>query len=554
MKHLTTFFLILLFPLTLFANEPQWKKFTHESTVLIAHVDLTNIDIAKTIQNNRPIVDTLLKALPGEPQDVRSLIAAGELGKQYLIRTLGIQEAYVVIDLQMVNTVPGMPIMILPQTGKINGETLRSAIALALPQDFIKVVNSRNNEFVLLYPTVDEPDRWLDRLLPPISVERSDFAEAFAAVEDAPIKIVAALPEFVRKVVRDTAPRLPAPAQELDIATLLTETRWTAIGIDPAKPAVHVTVATTSELAAAQVQRSFQEALAIFIKKGIEELEVLPENFSAKQSLLPTLKEREDRIRALLIPQPEGKNLVLHWEQPQFAEAVDIVMPIVAEETEQLHKNQHRNVCTNKMRSFLLACHNYLDCHGQLPPPFTVDANGKPLHSWRVLILPYMEHEALYQQIRLNEPWDSEHNKQFHDKMPIYFRCLASTLGNPNRDTVYCMVVGNETIGVPNGKGLLFSQITDGSSNTILLTERKTPVCWMEPVDILQEHAYLGVNQHEFGIGSEHPGGVTIGIADGSTRFMSENVSLKMLKAFLTKAGGETVNREDMRSFFGSVR
>ena len=93
MKHLITpFFLFLLFPITLLANEPAWKNFTQEQTVLIVHVDLTKVDIAQTIQNNQPIVDAILQALPGEPQDVRQIIAAGELGKLYLMQTLGIRK------------------------------------------------------------------------------------------------------------------------------------------------------------------------------------------------------------------------------------------------------------------------------------------------------------------------------------------------------------------------------------------------------------------------------------------------------------------------------
>jgi hypothetical protein len=73
----------------------------------------------------------------------------------------------------------------------------------------------------------------------------------------------------------------------------------------------------------------------------------------------------------------------------------------------------------------------------------------------------------------------------------------------------------------------------------------------MEPTDILQEHAFLGVNVHEFGIGSEHPGGVLIALADGSVRFIQEHIPLDMLKALLTKAGGESV---DVRVFAETIR
>jgi len=306
----------------------------------------------------------------------------------------------------------------------------------------------------------------------------------------------------------------------------------------------------TSELVALNVRKSLQDVLTIWIEKGIEELEVLPDNFPIK-SLLPTLKNRADRIHSLLIPKPEGNNLVLRWDQPQFNDFLETAMPWIEQISREQAERMKRQPCINNIKIFVLAFHNYHSRNQHFPPPFTVNADGNPLHSWRVMVLPYLEQQALYESIRLNEPWDSAHNKQFHDKMPEIFRCPASA-GNPQRDTVYCMVVGKETIGVPDGKGITFSQIPDGTSNTILLVERKTPVCWMEPVDVLQEHAYFGVNKHEFGIGSGHEGGVIVGFADGSCRFMKEGLDLKTLKALLTRAGGESV--PSIGAFLESVR
>jgi hypothetical protein len=175
-----------------------------------------------------------------------------------------------------------------------------------------------------------------------------------------------------------------------------------------------------------------------------------------------------------------------------------------------------------------------------LPPTFSVDKNGKPLHSWRVLILPYLEHAALYDSIRLDEPWDSEFNKQFHDKMPQVFKCPVSTKGNPKSDTVYSMVVGEKALGRTDGKGLEFNKITDGMSNTIGIVERATPVCWMSPEDVKFDDAIKGINKIPEGIGSEHDKGAVFGFLDGSVRFLSQNIDLKVLEALLTIAGGES--------------
>src|SRR6516165_8316569 len=61
----------------------------------------------------------------------------------------------------------------------------------------------------------------------------------------------------------------------------------------------------------------------------------------------------------------------------------------------------------NSLRNIGLALHNYQSVRkGRLPPPVVKDKNGRPLYSWRVLLLPYLEHEPLYKQFKLDEPWD----------------------------------------------------------------------------------------------------------------------------------------------------
>ena len=45
------------------------------------------------------------------------------------------------------------------------------------------------------------------------------------------------------------------------------------------------------------------------------------------------------------------------------------------------------------------------------PPRAILDKNGKPLLSWRAQMLPNLEEIALYEQFHLDEPWDSQHNK-----------------------------------------------------------------------------------------------------------------------------------------------
>ena len=186
---------------------------------------------------------------------------------------------------------------------------------------------------------------------------------------------------------------------------------------------------------------------------------------------------------------------------------------------------ERRMQCRNNEEHIGMALHNYLDTYKEaLPPAMTFDENGKPLHSWRVLILPYMESSTLYPKIRLDEPWDSDYNRQFHDQVPRVYQC-PSAKGDMTGMTSYSLVVGKECYSnEPNVKQNV-DDIKDGLSNTIFLVERKTPVCWMDPTqEITFEKACEGANVSADGLGSNHPGGINVCMFDGCVSFLSNTI------------------------------
>ena len=134
-----------------------------------------------------------------------------------------------------------------------------------------------------------------------------------------------------------------------------------------------------------------------------------------------------------------------------------------------------------------------LEHGGKLPPAFTRDAEGKPLHSWRVLILPYLgeKEKALYEQIRLDEPWDSEWNRQFHAQMPVFYRSGAITHWrvpdpDPLRETRLTVIQGKEGLFNDSGEGVDPAQFvqTDPErrlGKMVLVLDRCEAVCWMKP-------------------------------------------------------------------------
>ncbi len=165
---------------------------------------------------------------------------------------------------------------------------------------------------------------------------------------------------------------------------------------------------------------------------------------------------------------------------------------------------------------------SYHSEYHSFPPAYTTDENGKPLHSWRVLILPYLDEQHLYSQIRLDEPWDSEYNSQFHTQMPSVYLCPQSQFKPDDGFASYNWVVGPDTISDgPNATK--YSDVSARLSNTIGMIEVVRTTCWMAPANnVPQEHILpdLTFSPQTMGIGSRHPDGMNVGYLDGSVRFM----------------------------------
>jgi hypothetical protein len=544
--------LVVLFPVPVgaLAAETKLAQLLEQDTVLVAHIDFAKINPQGLVQNNKVILETIAKAA-GFPSS-SELTAWLENQKTYLTSTLGISEVYVVVNLRL--PLPLYAAVPKTDTDKLQGEALKKALESVERATTKRFTIQETADFVFFF--WDNPRLKADALLPKKPVPRPDIVEAFKEVEAYPIQLVAAFPDYARKVLKDTKPALPAPFDKVDIAALVSDFRWKAVGADPSKPELHLVIETKSEFAAATIYEQSKtllnigfEALLRYAKKPNEY------NTSALElSLWKHLSEYMtpellETIQTAILPKPQGTRLVTHWDSKKFSEltsAADSLFAALAKDfADNLTAAIQQRPCQKHLKIILLAFHNYCDVYGTLPPTFTVDKNGKPLQSWRVLILPFIEQYPLYKSIRHDEPWDSEYNKQFHNKMPEIFRCPACQ-GNEKRDTNYCVVVGKETPGRTDGKGLSFDLFTDGLSNTIFVTERKTPVCWMEPTDILQEDAYLGMNKKAEGIGSGHQEGVNVGIGDGSVLFLKDRIDLKSLKALLTIGGGEMVDQSKL--------
>jgi prepilin-type processing-associated H-X9-DG protein len=202
-----------------------------------------------------------------------------------------------------------------------------------------------------------------------------------------------------------------------------------------------------------------------------------------------------------------------------------------------------KNLCQNNMHSIGLALISFESTKGSFPPAATIDANGKPLCSWRTLILPYLDRTDVYQAYRRDEPWDGLNNKSLSQLHIELFQCPSDAKIQPN-ETSYVAIIGPGMIWSAKG-GTKLSDVTDGRQNTILFVEmRNSGIAWAEPRDLDLDHLPPGITkQNLLHSLSNHPGGFNAVFADGHVEFIPETIPWADFEAMLTIAGGEKVDR-----------
>ena len=220
---------------------------------------------------------------------------------------------------------------------------------------------------------------------------------------------------------------------------------------------------------------------------------------------------------------------------PMLLLCVGILVGLLLPAVQAAREAARRMQCSNNMKQIALAFHNYESVYKTFPPAYTTDANGKPLHSWRTLLLPYMEQNALYSQIDFSKPWDDPVNLPFSKVAIPTYACPSGHTDSPEK-TCYQVVVDPSSI-FPGAKSTKIREITDGTSNTILVTEAESEnaVPWMSP-DNIDMATYLSLGQS---IRPNHTGGSNVAFCDGSVQFLSTNVDANAAKAMVTKDAGD---------------
>jgi len=178
-----------------------------------------------------------------------------------------------------------------------------------------------------------------------------------------------------------------------------------------------------------------------------------------------------------------------------------VLIPLLLPAVQSAREAARRSQCMNNLKQIALALLNYEAATARLPPAYLSDAEGKPMHSWRVLILPYMgaAERKLYNAYDFDEPRDGPNNRKLADQMPAVYRCpscdaCAAEPGNPlgvstGNCTTYFAIASDETALQPE-RGARIRDVVDGTSKTITLIDcAGKHVNWMAPEDLTMDEA-----------------------------------------------------------------
>jgi len=174
---------------------------------------------------------------------------------------------------------------------------------------------------------------------------------------------------------------------------------------------------------------------------------------------------------------------------------------------------------------------------GAYPPAYQIGRDGRRWHSWRVLVLPFIEQNALFNRYRFDEPWDGPNNSQLASEMPRTF-AFPGLKPQATTTTAYLAIVGADTIW-PGAKAFR-GKPKDGLANTILFAENNgLGVHWMEPRDLEFETMPFDLQKPD-GISSRYRTPI-VAMADTTIRSLSPNLDPRVVRAMATANGGEAI-------------
>lgn len=339
----------------------------------------------------------------------------------------------------------------------------------------------------------------IDHYIGVAASERTDLQESIADMFDDPDEVkqpraglVLALGPQTRRVVRDLWPELPTPFDVADGPFVADDVKLISATLScPPEWRTHMAVHTASEDAAATVEKLVDAAW----RRLIEGLSSKP-----NQAQLVDLAQRASRV---LAPERDGADVMIRasHDDREVGEMINsVLLPAIGSARDNARRAQRMN----QFKQMALTMLNFESANGHMPASAAiVDKQGKPMLSWRVAVLPYTEQGGLYNEFRLDEPWDSSHNLKLVKSMPdIYADASHPELGREGKTTfqlpvhersVFPPFANSAAINKRNHQGRVwhyvegtrFRDITDGTSQTVMIvqTAPEDAVVWTKPAD-----------------------------------------------------------------------
>ena len=560
-----------------------------EDTVLFVHIDFSqvNVDLLKT--EARTLAETLLTALGFDDRSQRETLRDldVELEKldtmirptlEALTEKFGIREVALIGNDTWIEQ--GMPYLaVAPWRGKTD-EDLQEYFSVMQVAELLRQHTLPMGDFlfspVIPLPPVGSPggptvEQYFSEWLRNVAADNnSPILQALKSLPPSDeIKAIIRIPKFVKEGAQNIPPPPEMPIQVVNLLRFaVNNIEWIAASV-PVSELLFGTEAKdwraiTVKMPSAEDATMLRELMVSAIDGGIAAAQLQAQQNG--NDMPPLFFEFMKGYLRTWLPEVEGDTLIFQWDTDRITSGfgqwgvgsflallvstpiISVVerqeQPVQAVPTRQAPSGEEVNEravqrtpaadrmqCTRNIRQIMLAFHNYADQSVQtfLPPLYTFDEQGNPLHSWRVHLLPFLGEIELYQQIRLDEPWDSEHNRQFHDRTPAVFQCPD----NPGVGCSYAAIIG---VLVPIRKGdwrarSTMALRTKGLSNQIIVIEVKEPFNWMDPTtDITLDELEIGVNNGGR-VGSFHPGGGNAGFGDGRAQFIPDTVAPEILRA-----------------------
>tara|TARA_R110002072_G_scaffold173600_2_gene328373 strand:- start:166337 stop:168907 length:2571 start_codon:yes stop_codon:yes gene_type:complete len=204
-------------------------------------------------------------------------------------------------------------------------------------------------------------------------------------------------------------------------------------------------------------------------------------------------------------------------------------------------RRAQRSQATNNLKQLGLAMHNFHDTHKRFPGAVR-DKDGKPLLSWRVQLLPFLEQSNLFNQFRMDEPWDSPHNKALIKHLPPAFVAPGSKLGEGMTNYVG---FHHEKAIFGDGEGTRIRDIIDGTSNTIMIVEADDDhaLLWTKPDDLeFDEKNPLA------GLGTLRKDGFLAAFCDGAVHFIPSTITPETLVKLVFRNDGQVIDFNEFRA------